>query len=276
MNINQKIKILIGILVLFVLVIIGISLLIWKNPPISLTGQFVVPKSVSLFLGTTVEGNERVPVLMLSAIASGSGCDSASKLQTKELYSPEKLYVDIIGYKFQKGRGEMCPAVVVESRAKIKVDINWLKETNKKEVVFRLANKENRYQTTYNQHQFVLNGIEASNVISHEPGYNPPISPVPLKITLYPTDVAVLYLAGSVSPDKDYRIALSGFAQTKGLIPVEKVYDGFQQTEKNQLYVVVRDYPLPEPNRSESLGQLPKEIGVEVYLGRIFDVADEY
>ena len=94
-------------------------------------------------------------------------------------------------------------------------------------------------------------------------------------MALYPIDVAVMYLAGSVSSAKDYRPAMRDFARTKGFTPAEEIYSGLEQNEKTQFYVVLKNRPMPEPNRGESLGELPSE-GVGVYLKQVVSDTDHY
>lgn len=228
--------------------------------------QMVVPQQVNLLLDSAVEKGERVPVLILSAVAGG-GCDSVSDIQTKETYVKEKLVIDIIGYQFTKGEAEECVAVILESKAEIKVDIDWLKEAKTREIVLNLSGQENRYEIIYNQYKVTLSPVQASNVISHYATTNPPAEPIALETVFYPMDVGVLYLAGSLT-DNDYRSELSDFAESKGLIPAEKVYEGLQQSDFRQLYVVVRNRDLPKLDYGEPLGSLPGEIGADVYLKR--------
>lgn len=272
---NQKILITIVILTL---IVIGAIIFTKRNeikPPLPfLTGELTVPEYVSVFLASSVESNERVPVLVLSAVAGG-GCDSASDLETKKSLSGNTLVVDIKGYKFTKGTGEVCPAVILESRAKVSVDPDWLKQSGNKEIIFKLGGQDNKYKISYNQYRVTLSGIQTTNVITNRPGYNPSDTPITLEMTLYPIDIAVMYLGGSVSSAKDYRSAMRDFARTKGFIPAEEVYSGLEQNEKSQFYVVLKNRSMPEPNRSESLGELPGE-GVGVYLKQVVSDADHY
>ena len=230
--------------------------------------EFVVPQRVSVFLSSSIEGNDRIPTLLLSADAGG-GCDSASALKTKESLNGSNLVVDIEGYELTKGSGEVCIGVVQESRTKVNIDADWLKKPGDKEIIFRLRGQENRYKITYSQYQVTLSGIQATNVLTCEFGTNFPDTPVNLEVVLYPPDVAVLYLAGSVSSDQDYRAALNDFAQAKGFLPADQIYDGLQQTERNQFYVVGKSRALPEPGHADSLGELPGEPGTGVYLKQI-------
>ncbi|MBU3999760.1 hypothetical protein KKG29_01095 [Patescibacteria group bacterium] len=266
------------IIVILAMVVIGAIIFANRNniksplPP--LTGELTVPEYVSVFLASSVENNERVPVLILSAVAGG-GCDSASDLETRKSLNGDTLVVDIKGYKFTKGSGEVCPAVILESRAKVSVDPGWLKQNEDKEIIFKLGGQDNRYKISYSKYQVTLSGIQATNVITNRPGYNPSETPITLEMTLYPTDVAIMYLAGSVSSAKDYRPAMRDFARAKEFIPAEEVYSGLEQNEKSQFYVVLRDHPMPEPNRGESLGELPGE-GVGVYLKQVVSDAEHY
>lgn len=232
------------------------------------TTELVIPQRVSVFLSSAVEGNNRIPVLVLSADAGG-GCDSASALKTKESLSDNSLEVDIDGYELTKGPGEVCIAVVLESRAKVNIDADWLKTPGDKEIIFRLNGQDNKYKISYSQYRVTLNGVRATNVLTRELGENFPETPVNREVVLYPPDVAVLYLAGSVSSGQDYRTALNDFAQAKGFVPADQVYAGLQQAEKNRLYVVGKNRPLPEPNHSDPLGELPGEPGTGVYLTQI-------
>ena len=273
----MKKKIFISIVVLAILVIgalIFTNRNDFKSPLPSLTGELTIPKYVSTFLASSVENNERVPVLVLSAVAGG-GCDSASDLETKKSLSGNTLVVDIKGYKFTKGSGEICPAVILESKAKVSIDLNWLKQSGEKEVIFKLGGLDNNYKISYSQYHLTLNGVQATNVITNRPGYNPSDTPVTLEMTLYPVDVAVMYLAGSVSSEKDYRPAMRNFAQAKGFVPAEQIYSGLEQNEKSQFYVVLKNHSMPEQNNSESLGDLPGE-GVGVYLKQVVSDADHY
>ncbi|MBU0976651.1 MAG: hypothetical protein ABIE03_05810 [Patescibacteria group bacterium] len=245
-----------------------------KSPLSHLTGELTVPEYVSIFLASSAENNERVPVLVLSAVAGG-GCDSASDLETNKSMNGDTLVIDIKGYKFTKGTSEACPAVILESRAKVSVDPDWLKQNGDKEIIFKLGEKNNRYKISYSKYQITLSEIQATNVITNRPGYNPSETPVTLEITLYPIDVAVMYLAGSVSSAKDYRPAMRDFARAKGFIPADEVYSELEQSEKNQFYVVLKNHPMPEPNRGESLGDLPGE-SVGVYLKQVVSDADHY
>jgi hypothetical protein len=221
-----------------------------------------------VFLSSSVEGNDRVPVLILSADAGG-GCDSASALKTKESLNGNSLVVDIEGYEFTKGSSESCIGVVLESRTKVNIDADWLKKPGDKEIIFRLNGQENKYKITYSQYRVTLSGVQATNVLTRELGENFPDKPVNWEVVLYPPDVAVLYLAGSVSSDQDYWAALNDFAQAKGFVPADQVYAGLGQTEKNRLYVVGKNRPLPEPGHADSLGELPGEPGTGVYLTQI-------
>lgn len=270
---KNKLFIIVALIVLAIGVVLFINFR--SSLPPTLTSELVVPKYVSVFLTSSVEKSERIPVLVLSAVAGG-GCDSASDLRTKKSLSRNGLIIDIKGYKFTKGSGEICPAVILESRAKVNIDADWLKQDGDKEIIFRLSGQENKYKISYSQYRVALTGIQATNVITNKPGYNPSDTPITLEITLYPMDVAVMYLAGSVSSDKDYRTAMTSFAQAKGFMPAEQVYPELQQTEKNWLYVVLKNRSMPEPNRADSLGELPGEPGVGVYLKQIVSDAKHY
>lgn len=267
------------IIVIVAVIVIGAIIFANRNniksplPPLT-TDELTVPEYVSVFLASSVENNERVPVLILSVVAGG-GCDSASNLETRKSLNGDTLVVDIKGYKFTKGTGEVCPAISLELRTKISVDPGWLKQSENKEIVFKLGGQDNRYKISYSKDQVTLSGIQATNVITNRPGYNPSETPITLEMTLYPTDVAIMYLAGSVSSAKDYRPAMRDFARAKGFIPVGEVYSGLEQNEKSQFYVVLKNHPIPEPNRSESLGELPGE-GVGVYLKQIASDAEHY
>ena len=260
----------------FILLVVGAIIFVNRNGiKLPLTGELVVPKYVSVFLASNVDKGDRIPVLILSAVAGG-GCDSASDLNTKKSVSGNKIVVDITGYKFTKGSDGICPAVILESRAKVNIDADWLKQSGEKEIIFKLNGQENKYKISYNQYRVTLSGVQVTNVVTNKPGYNPSDAPATLEITLYPTDVVVMYLAGSVSSDKDYRLAMSNFAQSKGFTPAEQAYPGLQQTEKNFLYVVLKNRAMPEPNRGESVGELPNERGVGVYLKQIVSDAEHY
>lgn len=272
---TKKILTTIAVLALFLMgALVFINRNSFKSPLPSLTGELVIPKYVSIFLASSVENNKRVPILVLSAVAGG-GCDSASDLGTKKSLNGNTLVIDIKGYKFNKGSGEMCPAVTLESRAKVSIDSDWLKQSGDNEIIFKLGELDNKYKILYSQYRVVLNGVQATNVITNRPGYNPSDTPVTLEMTLYPVDVAVMYLAGSVSSEKDYRPAMRNFAQTKGFVPAEQIYSGLEQNEKNQFYIVLKNHAMPEPNRGESLGNLPGE-GVDVYLKQVVSDADYY
>jgi len=262
---TKKILIIITVLVLLAFgALIFINRNDFRSPLPSLVDNLTIPKYVRVFLASSVENNERVPVLILSAFAGG-GCDSASDLETRKSLNGDTLVVDIRGYKFTKSIGEVCPEVILESRAKVSVDLGWLKQSEYKEIIFKLGGQDNRYKISYSKYQVALSGIQATNVITNRRGYNPSETPITLEMTLYPTDVAVMYLAGSVSSAKDYRSAMRDFARAKEFIPAEEVYSGLEQNEKSQFYVVLKNHPMPEPNRGESLGELPGE-GVGVYL----------
>ena len=265
-------------MVVLVLLVIGALVFTnrngFKSPLPSLTGELTIPKYVSVFLTSSVENNKRVPVLVLSAVAGG-GCDSASDLETKKSLAGNTLVVDINGYKFTKGSDGGCPAVILESRAKISIDSDWLEQNSDKEIIFKLEGQDNKYKISYSKYRVALNGVQATNVITNRPGYNPSDIPITLEVTLYPVDVAVMYLAGSVSFEKDYRPAMRNFAQAKGFVPAEQIYSGLEQNEKNQFYVVLKNHSMPEPNNSESLGDLPGG-GVGVYLKQVVSDADHY
>lgn len=249
-------------LVVVVAIIIGISLLI----QIKSGTKFVVPENINLQLNSSINNNERVPVIILYGGNYG-GCDNASDIKTTETYTDEKLSINIVGYYFTKGKGDICPAVILPIRGEIIVDINWLKRSTEKIVAFVLGGKENKYTISYNQQRVRLNPIEISNVSLREQAT--------LETILYPIDVGVLYLGGAVSADKDYRAALREFAQSKGLVPAEKVYPGIQQTQRQRFYVVVRDRAVANPYHSEPslpLGELPNEMKVSVYLTGPIDI----
>ncbi|MDO8513648.1 MAG: hypothetical protein Q7S37_04045 [bacterium] len=266
MRTNRK-WLLISLLIL-VVVTIGILLFVWYKS--ARDSGLVTPEKVSLYLETSVENGEKIPILVLSTV-TGGGCDSASDLQTKETFSGNELLVEILGYNFTKGSGEVCPAVILESQTKVKLASNWLKDNGEKEIVFKLKGKENIYKLSYSQYQVTLTRVQATNVISSDRGKNIPSTSETLRTTLYPNDVAILYLSGSVDSEKDYRVALSKFAQEKGFIPAEQIYPTLLQTKKNWLYVVIKSRSIPEPNSSESLGKLPNE-GVDVNLRAISDI----
>ena len=253
---------------LFIIVAAANLALCAHAQPAKTITELVIPQRVSVFLSSAVEGNNRIPVLVLSADAGG-GCDSASALKTKESLAGNSLMINIEGYEFTKGSGEGCSAVVLESRAKVNIDADWLKKPNDKKIIFRLNGQENKYKISYSQYRVTLSGIQATNVMTRERGENFPDTPVNWEVVLYPPDVAVLYLAGSVSSTQDYRAALNNFAQAKGFLPADQVYAGLQQTEKNRLYVVGKNHPLPEPNHYDSLGELHGEPGTDVYLTQI-------
>ncbi|OGZ42642.1 MAG: hypothetical protein A3F85_02595 [Candidatus Ryanbacteria bacterium RIFCSPLOWO2_12_FULL_44_26] len=268
------------IIAIVVVVLIVIGAIFFTNrdninlPRQPLTGELTVPEYVRVFLASSVEDNERVPVLVLSAVAGG-GCDSASDLETKKSLRGDTLVVDIKGYKFTKGAGGDCPAVILKSRAKVSIDPDWLKQNGDKEIIFELGGDSNKYKISYSTYKVSLAGVQATNVITNRPGYNPSETPITLEMALYPIDVAVMYLAGSVSSAKDYRPAMRDFARTKGFTPAEEIYSGLEQNEKTQFYVVLKNRPMPEPNRGESLGELPSE-GVGVYLKQVVSDTDHY
>lgn len=268
------------LIIIVVIVLIVVAFLVFTNDSgvksslPALTSELTTPKYVSVFLTSSVENNERVPVLILSATAGG-GCDSASDLETKKTLNDNTLVVEIKGYKFTKGSGETCTAIVLESRTKVSVDADWLKQIGSKEIIFKLDGQDNKYKISYDKYRVILSGLQTINVISNRPGYNSSDTPVTLEMNLYPADVAVMYLAGSVSSEKDYRPAMRNFAQAKGFVPAEQVYSGLEQNEKSQFYVVLKNHPMPEPNLGESLGDLPGE-GVGVYLRQVISDADNY
>ena len=68
---------------------------------------------------------------------------------------------------------------------------------------------------------------------------------------------------------------MQNFAQAKGFVPAEQIYSGLDQNEKSQFYVVLKNHSMPEPNRGESLGDLPGE-SVGVYLKQVFSDAEHY
>src|SRR3989344_7397117 len=107
---NKKGFINIAVIVVLVLVIGAISFN-RGDLKLSLTGDFVVPEYVDVFLTSNVDGGGRIPVLILSAIAGG-GCDFASDLDIKKSVDGNRMVIDIEGYKFTKGFGETCPAVI--------------------------------------------------------------------------------------------------------------------------------------------------------------------
>ncbi|EKE14877.1 MAG: hypothetical protein ACD_12C00258G0001, partial [uncultured bacterium] len=99
-----------------------------------------LPQSVNFLLTTSVQSSttdspliakgQRIPVFILSTIA-GSGCDYASELNTTINKETHRLTIDILGYDFTKGKID-CVAVVVESRKKIPINLNWLKSAKEK------------------------------------------------------------------------------------------------------------------------------------------------
>lgn len=123
-----------------------------------LTGELTLPEYVNVFLALSVENNKRVPVLVLSAVA-GSGCDSASDLKTQKSLSDNTLVVDIKGYKLTKGTRKNCPAVVLESRFKVSIDPDWLKQNGDKEILFKLGGQNNRYKISYSNYRVTLSAI---------------------------------------------------------------------------------------------------------------------
>jgi len=237
----------------------------------SLNGELTVPEYVSVRLASSVKNNERVLVLTLrTAAPSSSGCDSISDLKLQKSLSSDTLTVDIKGYKFTENAVGPCPAVMLESRqttGRVKVDLDWLKQNGDKEIIFKLDGQDNRYKISYNKYQVTLSEVQATNVIvTDEPWYNPSESPTTWKMTLYPVDVASMYLADPVSSEKDYRPAMRDYARSKGLIPVEEIYAGLEQGASTRLlYVVLKNRPMPNPVRYEVLGELPGE-GVRVKL----------
>ena len=274
---TKKILIIMAVLVLLVIgALVFTNRNGFKSPLPSLTGELTIPEYVSIFLASSVENNERVPVLVLSAVAGG-GCDSASDLETKKSLSGNTLVIDIKGYKFTKGPGEVCPAVVLESRAKVSIDTDWLEQNSDKEIIFKLGGRDNKYKISYSQYRVTLNSdsVQATNVTTDQPGHRASDTSIALEMTLYPIDVAVMYLAGSVSSEKDYGPAMRNFAQAKGFVPAEQIYSGLEQNEKSQFYVVLKNRLMPEPNRGESLGNLPGK-GVDVYLKQVVSDADHY
>lgn len=269
-------KIFIAIAILALIIIGAINFTNQNNPKLSLpplTDELTVPEYVSVFLTSSVENNKRTPMLVLS-VAAGGGCDSISNLETRKSLNGNTLAIDIKGYKFAKGTGEICPTVILQSKAKVSIGPDWLKQNGDKEIIFKLGEQNNRYKISYSQYQVTLIGIQATNVITNQPGYNSD-TPITLEMTLYPIDVAIMYLAGSVSPRKDYRSAMRDFAKAKGLIPADEVYSELNQNEKSQFYTVLKNRSMPKPNRSESLGNLPDE-DVGVYLKQVVSDTDNY
>jgi len=237
----------------------------------SLISGLTVPKDVHFSLSSSVEKGESIPVLELSALVGNNGCVAASDLSIEKIINGNTLNVDIKGYKFKKGAGEMCPAVMVESRANINIDLNWLKQNDSREIVFKLNGQINKYKISYNKYKVTLSGIQATNVFNN-PQYSLNKEIIASEVTLYPLDVAIMYLAGSFSGEKDFIPAMRNFAKTKGFIPVDEIYDGItqKQNEKNQFYVVLRNYPRPDPDRGVLIGELPDEKGVNVYLKNVY------
>lgn len=234
------------------------------------TYQNNIPKHVSVFLGSTIQNNERVPMLVLSAPV-GNGCDRALELKTEKILNDNTLKVNIQGYAFIPCDAEPSIAIVSESKTNILIDANWLKQGGEKEIIFTLGGQENIYNISYSRYKATMRGVQASNVITAQQGYEPQ-EPMTIEIALYPTNVAVMYLAGSVL-DKDYRPAMRDFARTKGLISAEDVYPELEQNEKSQLYVVVKNRARPSPYTADSLGDLPNE-GVTAHLRGIVSDSD--
>ena len=131
--------------------------------------EFLVPQFAYLSLDSSPQDDDRVAVFVLSAFVGG-GCDSASDLHVRETYTSEELLVDIVGYDFTKGRGRICADVLLESRRRVLVDMDWLRRPVANEVVFNLSSKENRYQITYHQCRVSIAPIEVWNVLSRESG----------------------------------------------------------------------------------------------------------
>lgn len=271
----RKIFVIIAVLIFLV---IGVAFfVISRDLKLPLTSEFVVPKYVTVFFALNIERGDRIPVLILSVVAGGD-CDSASDLNTKKSISGNSMVIDIEGYKFTKGSFGYCTPSILESRAKISIDAAWLKQSGEKEILFKLGGQENKYKISYNQYRYrvKLSNIQATNVVINKPSYNSSDIHTTLEITLYPTDVVIIYLAGSLSFDKDYTSAMRRFAQSKGFIPAEQVYHGLQQSEKNWLYVVLKNRSMPDPDRAGFLGDLPNEHDVNVYLKQIVNDAEHY
>ncbi len=187
-----------ALIAIFALVVIGVigiaGWYVWKHNstdqpirsgPNATSSKLVVPDYVSLYLEkSTVDSKQ--PALRLS-VNAGGGCDEASDLKIKESRTDNELMVEIKGYDFTKTEvpaDSSCPAVITESTATITIDLDWLKQSSEKSVVFKLAGKENKYRLTHQQNKITLTGIHASNVMSNELGYDPVNEPKTVEIAL--------------------------------------------------------------------------------------------
>lgn len=140
------------------------------NPkqPLKVDSKLTIPKSVNLFLESSLEGNQRLPVIVIKAFVGPNGCYQASDLKTKQEVNGDRLTVNILGYKdlgYTSNLSQACTDMIIESRAKIKLDASWLKENSNKEIVFSLDGQENSYKVSYQQNKFSLNNIDATNVL---------------------------------------------------------------------------------------------------------------
>lgn len=143
--------------------------------PSEIDSKLTIPKSVNLFLESLTEENQRLPVIVIKAFVGPNGCYRASDLKIKQELKGDKLTVNILGYQDLGNISTIdqvvCADMIIESRAKIKLDKDWLQEKSNREIIFLLNGHENSYQVNYQQNKFSLNGIRTINVLPE--GGNP-------------------------------------------------------------------------------------------------------
>ncbi|KKR78174.1 MAG: hypothetical protein UU23_C0002G0001 [Candidatus Curtissbacteria bacterium GW2011_GWA1_40_9] len=154
-----------------------------SSSPIIKSENFITPKYVSIYLTTSLEQSNKNPILILSTVA-GDGCDTAGNLQISKNYDDVNLGIQIKGYDFKEGGDGFCPAVILESKVEIPLDENWLEKTGDKFIEIALNEQKNLYKIENTKTKIILTGINATNVISNEFGYNSPESPRTIELTL--------------------------------------------------------------------------------------------
>ncbi len=153
---------------IFIITALLISFNAWAGHP--KYGEVIIPERARIAFLPLQEA-----ILQISIQPHSDPCSSDPDLKTKEAYQDGKLIVDIKLGNYTPyilaPSDVTCTRVIPEINTVIKIDMDWLKGSDK-EIIFRLQNKENKYKISYINDRIILSPVEAVNVISQKTSLN--------------------------------------------------------------------------------------------------------
>lgn len=145
------------------------------------------PDNLSLYLEglprRPVGDNEpRKPWLNLHTYV-GSGCSRGPDIKTSMTQHDTTLSIEVEGYSFDQSADHGPCGAMMSAVANIEIDLHWLTNGSKKDLVIHLDNKENTYIMERAGNQITLAPQTVQNVISHSPGSNQPTSAQSIRLS---------------------------------------------------------------------------------------------